>query len=53
MTSTQFVDNRADAAGAAVMLQTFAYVQNRLERSYYNFSDWYIFVQSTRTNYPY
>ena len=40
VTSTQFVANLASNAGAAIMLQNFAYVQIGFEKFYYNFTDW-------------
>lgn len=38
--NTDFVDNRAVSVGAAVMFQTFIYVQSRLDSHFYNFTDW-------------
>ena len=37
---TEFVGNRADNVGSAIMFQTFAYVQSRLLSYSYNITEW-------------
>jgi hypothetical protein len=39
--NTNFTGNRAGSVGAAIMFQTFAYVQSRVPPYIYSFSDWY------------
>ena len=44
--NTDFVGNRAESVGAAVMFHTFIYVQSRQDSHFYNFTDWYVVCPS-------